>query len=232
MKILILEDEDIIAKRLARLITEILDQPATISCVSYLDEALEQMSKNSIDLLFLDLNLNGENGFEILEQMAGESFQTIIVSANEDQAIHAFEYGVLDFVPKPFGRERLEKAIGKYLQPEQPGGQTKFLTIKKRGRIISIKLEDVLYIQGASTYSELHFKNGSKDLHSKSLSGLMKILPSSYQRIHKSHIVDMNSVKEIAVKTGGKYSLVLENDVRIPLGRSYYKAIKKKWFSE
>ena len=76
-----------------------------------LQQGLGFIKEQSIDLLFLDLNLNREDGYELLEEVAAESFHTIIVSAYKDRAIRAFEYGVLDFVAKPYTEERLSLAI-------------------------------------------------------------------------------------------------------------------------
>ena len=94
------------------------------------------MSYHSIDLLLLDLNLHGKSGFLALENAVAGSFQTIIVSAYADQAITAYEYGVLDFVNKPFSRARLEKALNRFLNSDYiPVNQTRYLSIRKNAGI-------------------------------------------------------------------------------------------------
>ena len=112
MKILIVEDEKSIANRIERLLKEIAgDKISSLVQKERLTEALDYINHHKIDLLFLDLNLSGNDGFEILQSLAAETFDTIIVSAYRDKAIDAYEYGVVDFVPKPFTKDRLAKAF-------------------------------------------------------------------------------------------------------------------------
>ena len=112
MLIAIIEDEARIARRLERMIRQIFEkQDIKIVVASNLEEGKELIKKEEVNLLFLDLNLNGQDGFNVLENVVAESFHTVIVSAYKDKAIRAFEYGVLDFVPKPFDESRLRKAI-------------------------------------------------------------------------------------------------------------------------
>ncbi len=232
MKILIVEDESRIAKRIKRLTRDILgDALQLIIHINTLHEASIYIENNSLDLVLLDLNLNGNSGFELLSKAVSESFHTIIISANKDQAITAFEYGVLDFVPKPFNRDRLEKALHKTITTEKNNeGATKFLAIKKRHRIQLISVEDVLYIKGAGAYTELFLADGKKELHDKSLEKLEQLLSSSFERIHKSYLAKMSEIKEIIVESGSKYIAELKNGKRIPIGRTKYKDIKAKWF--
>lgn len=115
MQILIVEDEPVHARYLTSKLMEILgEKTANIVHKKSIGESLEFLKVNSIDLFFLDLNLYGDNGFEILKQMPTSSIFTIIVSANTNYALEAFEYGVLDFIPKPVESERLEQSLKRY----------------------------------------------------------------------------------------------------------------------
>ncbi|MFK7951910.1 MAG: LytR/AlgR family response regulator transcription factor, partial [Ekhidna sp.] len=199
--------------------------------INTLNEALTFIENNSLDLVLLDLNLNGDNGFELLMKAVSESFHTIIISANKDQAITAFEHGVLDFVPKPFNRDRLEQAFSRAIAKAKPeNDKTKVLAIKKRGRIQLVSLEKVLYVKGAGAYTELFLTDGAKELHDKSLEKLEQLLTHSFERIHKSYLVKMSEVKGIIVKSGSKYLVELKNGESLPIGRTKYKDIKAKWF--
>ena len=112
MNILIVEDESRIAKRIERMTRDIFgDTLQSLKHINTLHEALPFIENNSLDLVLLDLNLNGDNGFDLLTTAVSKSFHTIVISAYRDQAITAFEYGVLDFVPKPFNRERLGTSL-------------------------------------------------------------------------------------------------------------------------
>ena len=170
--------------------------------------AIEFLQSNAIDLLLLDLNLNKQNGFELLNRFLSEQFHTIIISAHEDKAITAFEYGVLDFVPKPFNEKRLELAFSKLFKPRiAKPTQLKYLLIKNRGKVFSIALDDISYFKGAGIYTEICLNTNRKVLHSKSLDKLMLLLPASYERVHKSYVVNMKQVQNITIHSGGKYEL-------------------------
>jgi len=231
MNILIVEDESRIAKRIERMTRDIFgDALQSLKRIDNLPEALRFIENSSLDLVLLDLNLNGADGFDLLTTAVSKSFHTIIISANKDQAITAFEYGVLDFVPKPFNRDRLEQAFNRAITKEKTeNSKIKLLAVKKRGRIQLVPIEDLLYIKGAGPYTELFLTDGTKELHDKSLEKLEQLLSHTFERIHKSYLVKMSEVKDIIVESGSKYRVELKNGVLIPIGRTKYKDIKAKW---
>jgi len=230
MNILIVEDESRIAKRIERMTREIFGNALqSLEHVDNLPGALKFIENSSLDLVLLDLNLNGDNGFDLLTTAVSKSFHTIVISAYKDQAITAFEYGVLDFVPKPFNRDRLEQALSRTITKEKTETNTIILAVKKRHRIQLIPIEDVLYIKGAGVYTELFLVDGKKELHDKSLEKLEQLLSPTFERIHKSYLVKISEVKGIIVESGSKYMAELKNEIRIPIGRTKYKDIKAKW---
>lgn len=114
MKILIVEDEPLIAQRLLREARHYFgSRLSQLHHCDDLDDALALLDASRFDLLLLDLNVLGEDGFKILQlkHMASNenaiSFQVIIISAHTERAVTAFGFGVVDFVPKPFSQERL-----------------------------------------------------------------------------------------------------------------------------
>ena len=230
MRILIIEDETRIAKRIERMTKEFfLNTLESLTCVHALDDGIEYLKNNKLDLVLLDLNLNGESGFDVLEKSVSEAFHTIIISANKHEALTAFEYGVLDFVPKPFNKTRLEQAFNRIVKKEEVTTENlQFLAVKKRSGIQLIDIKEVLYIKGAGVYTEIYLRNGQKELHDKSLEKLSQLLPQTFERIHKSYLVKITEIKEIIVQTGSKYSIELKNSEILPVGRTKYKALKEK----
>lgn len=228
MRVLIIEDEARIAKRLQRMAASFFEQSSVISICDSVQKGLDYIEEYQIDLLLLDLNLNGENGFDILEAMVSESFHTIIVSAYTDKAIMAFAYGVLDFVPKPFDEHRLNQAFKRIKSNSNRTEPLKFLAVKKTGNVKLIPIEDLLYIKGAGIYSELHLRNGNQELHDKSLETLAQLLPTSFERIHKSYLVSLALAEKIIIQPGSKYQLLIKNGELLPIGRAKYKELKHK----
>lgn len=231
MNVLIVEDEARIAKRIVRMTRDILgDSLQSLTHINTLKEAVSFIDSHTPDLVLLDLNLNGEHGFDLLKKAVAHPFHTLVISAYKDQAITAFEYGVLDFVPKPFNQDRLEQAFNRVVAKEKSArNPVKYLAVRKRQHIELVPIEDVLYVKGAGVYAELFLRDGTKELHDKSLEKLEQLLPEPFERIHKSYLVKMSEVKEISVATGSKYTAELKNGELIPIGRTKYKKIKSKW---
>ncbi len=91
-------------------------------------------------------------------------------------------------------------------------------------------LDEVIYCKGARAYSEIHFRDGTIELHDKPLVQLCKILPPVFEHIHKSYVVNMTEVSDVLVSSGTKYELVLKDGEKLPVGRTRYAKVREKWF--
>lgn len=229
MRILIVEDEAMAARRLERMVREIL--PAAVESVlikESLADAQEYLHDKTIDLLLLDLNLNGEDGYDLLKLAAAGSFRTIVVSANSDRAIEAFQYGVLDFVPKPIDAGRLRLALERTDRKAAGTKAAKYLAVRKFAKVELLPVEQVLFLKGAGDYVEIHMRDGRMELHGKTLENLEAILPECFQRIHKSYVADMRAMKGLVLQGAGKYALDLGQGNLLPVSRTKYKELKEK----
>jgi len=229
MKILIAEDEPVIARRIERLTRKILgDRITRIKKCTTLAECNSYLMVHPIDLLFLDLNLKGEDGFQLLEGVQTGSFYTVIISAYSERAVQAFDYPVIDFIEKPFDKERLKKTFEKVKYFEAKHHFTsKFLSLKRSGEIKLIEIDQIVYLKGAGVYSEIFLADGKKELHPQNLEKINLILPSHFVRIHKSYIVNFYFVQNIISHGGSKYSLILKTGIKLPVSRSRYQILKK-----
>ncbi|NBC00823.1 MAG: response regulator [Bacteroidetes bacterium] len=230
MRILIVEDEPIIARRIARLTRSILDDAnLIIEAAEGLDSAQDALLERDIDLLFLDLNLHGADGFDLLTTSVAGAFHTIVISAYTDRAIEAFEFGVLDFIGKPFGRERLAQALQRL---HAPGARTdppaRYLAVRASGRVTLIDVERVLALQGAGSYSELVLRDGSTTLHDKPLKRLVTLLPDDFVRIHRSYVVRMSAVAHFLAREGSRYAVELHDGTTLPVGRTRVDAVRER----
>lgn len=218
--ILVLEDEALIAQRLIRFIQQTSSLPKQIQHFNTLEKATAYLSNHSIDLLFLDLNLNGKHGFDLLKSLVHKHFFTIVVSAYTDKAIEAFEYGVLDFIGKPFTQERLNKAINRFVQTTKSGtGMCSKLGVRSRGKVLFVPVNDIAFFKASGIYSELHTHGGTVYIYDKPLNGLMKILPANYKRIHKSYAVCLNQITAIVRVKHNTYQVKLINGNTLPISR-------------
>lgn len=229
MRILIVEDVKTVANRIVRLTREILDTNITdLKWAGTLTEAQDLIEKSPPDLLLLDLNLHGKNGYDLLEKTVADAFHIIIISAYSDQAIRAFEYGVLDFVPKPFGKERLAQALYRIKDNStQTEAGAKFLVIKSYGKTERIETKDILYIKAAGSYSEIFLTRGNCLTHCKTLNKLSQILPPTFTRIHKSFLINLKYFTQMIKIGDHKYVIELGPSLSLPLSRNHLEKVKK-----
>lgn len=228
MKVLIVEDEARIARRVERMTRAFFGpQLQQLTLCESLAQAAHTLATDTPDLLLLDLNLNNQDGFQLLASVAAGAFHTIIISAHTDRAITAFGYGVLDFVPKPFAEDRLHQALQRLgAAPARRENELRYLAVRKHGDFVLVEVQDLLYIKGAGIYSELHLRNGRRELHDKSLEKLALLLPGTFERVHKSYLVPLAQVEKLLVQEGGKYQLQLKSGELIPVGRARYKELR------
>jgi DNA-binding LytR/AlgR family response regulator len=230
MRILIVEDERPIAEDIQLLVKQILKKEITsLHIETTLDNALAYLNEKPIDVLLLDLNLNSKDGFQILQQMVSNSFHTIVISANINRAVEAFEYGVLDFVPKPYSAERLKAAFQRLQSSHALDGHAiKYLSVKKGFSVQLIPLENIRYFKSANIYVELHLKDKQIAIYDKPIKLLEPLLPANYYRIHKSYLVNIDTIGTIQILGGGQYCAVLKSGDCLPVSRQKIKVLKSK----
>ena len=223
MKILIVEDITLVAERIMDL-SKIFFEKCDVKITYSLHDAIDYLAENSIDLLFLDLNINGESGFELLQLAVASSFHTIVITATPDKAALAFDYGVLDFITKPISEQRFSLAADRYLNNTfVQREKLKHLSIKSAGVIQLIPIESIEFIKASGNYSEINTSQQRRFLHDKNTEKLLKMLPGNFIRIHRSYIVQENRIQQIINKGAGQYNVQLINGELLPLSRTIYK---------
>lgn len=228
MRVLIVEDVTLVADRIAALSKKYLSN-CKVQISYTLEDAQHRINEEVYDLLFLDLNLNGKNGFELLELVTASSFQTIIITANREKASIAFDYGVLDFIGKPIIEKRFKAAIDRFLDGNGSYREKlKYLTIKSKGIISLVRIGDIKFIKASGNYSELHTADNRCLLHDKNIDKLVKILPDTFVKVHRSFIVHKSRISKLIKHGGGKYSLELQSGDVVSVSRSMYNELFRK----
>lgn len=220
MRILIVEDEPLVAQRLERLVREVLGtELQSLRAAATLDVAVAQLDKVDDTVLLLDLNLAREDGFSLLRQALAEPCSTIVVSGSTERALEAFELGVVDFVAKPFTVERL--AIAFQRARERRGSEhPRHLAVAYGGHVELVPLADVVAIHGDDDYSSVELTNGQRRLHKRTLTELESLLPKEFLRVHRSHIANLKQVRRLEGRV-----LKLSNGTEISVGRAYAKQL-------
>ena len=230
MRVLIVEDERVVAKRVARGVREVLgDECEALATCGTFEEARAFLDENGVDLLLLDLNLHGEDGFALLSEAAARPSHTIVVSANTDRALQAFEYGVLDFVPKPFTQERFARAIARARSPAQPVEHPATrLAVRTPQGVELLPVAAVRAVHGAGNYAEVEMTDGRRKLHYKSLDRLSQLLPDGFIRVHRSHIVNLKCADTLKSLPGSRYQLVMDDGSTVPVGRTRVAELRRR----
>ena len=227
MRVLIVEDEPLVRQRLLRMCTEHAGNRARFDAVGSLEDASEQLQRKLYDGVLLDLNLEGEDGFALVRQAVAGAFHTIVVSAHRERAIEAFELGALDFVPKPFSRERLAQSLDRLLDAGRVrGGMARYLGVWRAHGVALVELSEVQWIRADGEHSEVRMQCGRSELHDKPLLRLEAILPPSFVRCHRSWLVNLDHVDRLTAGTGSRYTLSLRDGSTIPVGRSQVSALR------
>jgi DNA-binding LytR/AlgR family response regulator len=226
MKVLIVEDETPAARRLERLTSAHLGgRLREIQCVSSVAEAREALAATRFDLVLLDLDLNGADGFDIIRGKP-DAPRVVVVSARIDRAIDAFDNAVIDFVAKPVSEIRLARALDRTLaDAPSSGGQS--LVVRSAGRIRLAPLDQVASLSGADDYVEVTLVDGRKLLHDVRLDDLEKRLPASFLRVHRSHIVNLDHVRGLR-RMSGRHVVELANGEEIPVSRARSREVTAK----
>ena len=229
MRILIIEDYPAIARSLERELRRILgDRLEFVEIVSDLAGARAALDSAPADLLFLDLNLGGTDGFEVLGWATAAGAHTIVVSANTHRALEAFEHGVLDFVPKPVDPARLRQALERYAGRGERQTPARWLSIRSPQGYDLVALEQVRRIQAAGKYSEIYLVEDRSRIHDKTLERLEAVLPDRFLRVHRSHIVNLDFARRLSVRPGGQYRLELDDGESVPVGRTRYAELRER----
>ncbi|MEM6794576.1 MAG: LytTR family DNA-binding domain-containing protein, partial [Acidobacteriota bacterium] len=215
-------------RRLERLVREILG--ARLESLERLDhagDAADRLFERPCDLLLLDLTLGADDGFEILRRAVSRPFATVVVSAHGERALEAFELGVLDFVPKPFSRRRLEQALRRATGELAAARKPSYLAVRRSGAVHLLPIHEVVFVRASGDYAELHAADGGVHLHDKTLTRLEALLPERFLRIHRSYLVDLERARRLKAEEGSRYRLELRCGRELPVGRTRVAELKK-----
>lgn len=230
MRVLIVDDEPILAETLRDIVRQCVGPRLTSVTVRHSIEASRcHLWEEAIDLLFLDLNLFGEDGFRLLHEATAGAFQTIVVSAHSDRAVEAFAYGVLDFIPKPASVARVRSALERFAGTrERRREDLKFLSSAREGAVELVPIAEILRLEADGKRSRAVRRDGSIASIARSLGELADALPAVFVRIHKSHIVNLDAVASLERSPGSRYHLTLRNGERLPVGRAFYPDLNSR----
>ncbi|MCM0667553.1 LytR/AlgR family response regulator transcription factor [Flavobacterium tyrosinilyticum] len=185
-------------------------------------EAMNYLRENSVDLMFLDINMPEISGMELLKILPTHP-KTILTTAYSEFALESYDYGVIDYLLKPIYFPRFLKAIDRFFATESTKQKTEetvnSVSVKVDGYLMEIELDQLLYAQSFGNYVKLHTIKRTY-LASITTTEFEKCLPEkSFMRIHKSYIVALDKIDATE-----KDFVVIKNE-RIPIGITYKREL-------
>ncbi|MET0752947.1 MAG: LytTR family DNA-binding domain-containing protein [Pyrinomonadaceae bacterium] len=231
-KTIIVDDERLARKEMRRLLAE-FDDIDIVGEAENLSEAIDLIEREKPNIVFLDIQLSNENGFDLLEK-TGQNFKVIFVTAFDAYAIRAFEVNALDYLLKPVNPERLAKAIERLNEENDSKIELRQLAFDDRiflelgERSIFLKVCDISHINAAGDYSEIFTIDKRKFLIEKSLREWEQRLPEkNFLRIHRRTIVNLEEIEQIDAWFNRTFQVQLKNYQK-PLAVSRRYAVKLK----
>ena len=254
LKILIVDDESL-ARRIIR--RQLKDEPRVNSLLEARngDEALELIPHFSPDIIYLDIQMPGGSGFEMLEKLraagAAKMPVVIFVTAYDEYALKAFDFHALDYLLKPFDRDRFKKsfelAVKKVRAENQSDYQSKlfemidglktpdehleWVSVKKDDTISLLKIDEIRWIEAQGNYVLLNFGETKHLLREKMDALAAKLDAAKFIRIHRSAIVNTSFISEIEVWGRGEHKIVMNGGKTFGVSR-HYRANFDRFFNK
>jgi DNA-binding LytR/AlgR family response regulator len=188
--------------------------------------ALEFLNKNSVDLLFLDVEMPGATGFQLLDELAYKP-KVILTTSKEEYAYNAFEYRVVDFLKKPFTYNRFIEALDKVEDITESAAVAEsplkdYLFIKSEGKLIRLGNDDILYIESDGDYVKFVTKT-KKYLTYNSIKKLEeKVNKAYFMKVHRAYIINLHKIDDV------RETEISVNGVTIPMSKNVRPDVIKK----
>ncbi len=244
LKALIIDDEDLARKNLAMILNENCPEVEIIGTSGDIIDAKQKIESMHPDVIFLDIRMpRGAEGFELLESVEKRDFFVVFVTAFKDYALKAFNANAIHYVLKPIDIDELTSAVQKVSEakgifeklPEnyatyfdslknlstdlENKGYGKKIAISHTKGIKLIETGNIVYLEAAGNCTMLHFTDGKRYLDTRTLKVYESILnPKEFYRIHKSHIINLDALKEYLNDDG--HMAILKNGTVLPVARN------------
>jgi len=244
-KVLIIDDEDA-ARTLLRQYLEDHEQLEVVGeCCDGLI-AVNTINHLEPDLIFMDVQMPGLSGFQVIRQLVHIP-QVIFTTAFDQYALKAFDSNAVDYLLKPYTKERFNQALAKALlrntqtaqvvnspaethpQSTSSGSHYERILLESGSKMISLSIHDIVYLEAEKDYTRVysHAKNFLSNFGISSLE--QRLPPSIFTRIHRSFIINIHYIKEVYKQNNDTY-LVLKNDMPLKVSKGYVDNIRRMMY--
>lgn len=249
IRALVVDDEPFARERVRRLL-ELDGEVAVVGECKDGFEAVAAIEEQKPDLLFLDVQMPGKDGFGVLTDIAADKTPVVIfLTAYNQYAVRAFEAAALDYLLKPFDEERFAKALARakmrFTNPPQTDASDEPSTasadavvsgassthleriiIRTGGRVLFRSAAEIDWIEAYGNYARLHFGKSAYLLRETIGHLEARLDPAKFARIHRSTIVQLDRIREMQPQLAGQYRAILRDGTKLTLSRRYRKNLK------
>lgn len=245
---IVVDDESLARKRINRLLKKV-DGIEVVGTCKNGEEAVEQIIKERPSLIFLDIQMPGKDGFEVIQEIEKEYYypSIIFVTAYDEYALKAFEVHALDYLLKPFEEKKFYESVERALKiireaetrkmwhrlgnlmqkAEKSAEYLSRIMIKESDRIFFLPVEDIDWIEASGNYVCIH-SGGEQHMLRETMTNMEKRLdPNIFYRVHRSTIINLDKVKELEQWFHGDYQIIMENGKKLTLSRNYKELLQK-----
>ncbi|MDO6743184.1 LytTR family DNA-binding domain-containing protein [Tenacibaculum soleae] len=233
LKAVIVDDEPKAIQGLTWELSNFNNDLEVVKTFTEAEKAIKYINENTIDCLFLDIEMPTMDGFQLLEKLKKKDFAIVITTAYNEYAIKALKNEAIDYLLKPVDSDDLEETIKRIKTYHTKNtNNDKFeeillkfnkkfnkrkITINTDGKLIFLEESDILFVESDGNYSSIHTVNNKKIVVTKKLKEVNSLLPDEhFFRIHNSFVVNLNKIKEFLKSDG---YIVLEDNHKIPVSR-------------
>lgn len=235
-KVFLVDDEQKSVDTLTKVLLTFFEGVAVVGTANTVEEAFEGISASKPDLVFLDIEMGKESGFQLLERFDQIDFKVAFVTAHEEFALKAIKFSALDYLIKPASIQELKTVLEKVGSSAKPEGDQQkikhmfgnFLIGNKSEHKITlavaegyefIPVKNILYLRAEGSYTDFYLTNGNKLTTSKNLKFFEGVLEGyGFYRIHNSTVINLTYIKRFNRTAGG--SVVMENEEEFSISKS------------
>ena len=220
LKSVIVDDENKSGESLRILIEDFCDDVEVSTICKTVDEGISAIQQCQPDVVFLDIQMQRETGFDLLERLPEINFEVIFTTAHSEYAIKAFRFSAIDYLLKPIDLEELKaslakvrkkigQGIGARLQQlmrnlRETSGENYKLALPTADGLFFVKVSSIVYCEASSNYTEIVTDDGRKHIVSRTLKEYDEMLSEyNFYRIHNSYLINLNAVKKYVRGEGG-----------------------------
>lgn len=223
MKCMIIDDEPAARSVLEHYIGQVPDLTHTGSCINALD-ALDKLRNETADLLFLDINMPGLSGIELLKSMNRQPL-VIFTTAYSEYALEGFELNAVDYLLKPIAFDRFLKAVDKARSRtgSREESDPEIISVKADGKWYRIPEEEILYAESNGDYVSLHTAGKKLTFYETLKSFQSRLSPEHFMRIHRSYLVNLHHVQYLE---GNRLNV---DGRMLPVGATWREDVKSRF---